>query len=98
MELSGDLSTPYAKAHLIHDCGSCCLALSHRLSQRLHDYMESSPNKMYAHADGKDGEVSPSVTGRHPLLTAISFLWSRRRHISAEPLCAKAGQIQRFVT
>ena len=22
MELSGDLSTPYAKAHLIHDCGS----------------------------------------------------------------------------
>ena len=64
VELSGDLSTPYAKAHLVHNCGTCChdscciMALSHRLTQRLHDYIESSPNKMYAHADCNEfGEV-----------------------------------------
>ena len=25
VELSGDLSTPYAKVHLVHNRGSCCI-------------------------------------------------------------------------
>ena len=59
-----DLSTPNAKAHLVYNCGSCfydsccIMALSQKLTQRLHEYIESSANKMYAHADRKEfGEV-----------------------------------------
>ena len=54
------LSFPYTFllpccAILVHNCGSCCIiALSHRLTQKLHEYIESSPNKMYAHAKCKE--------------------------------------------
>jgi len=64
VELSGDLSILYAKAHLVHNCCGCCydsyciMSLSQKLTQRLHEYTESSPNKMYAHADCQEfGEV-----------------------------------------
>jgi len=60
-------ATPYAKAYLVlHICGrfcyaSCCImALSQKLTQRLHEYIEMMPNTLYAHADCKgSGEVYP---------------------------------------
>ena len=53
-----ELSRIHTKAHLVlHICGgfcydSCCImALSQKLTQRLHVYIESLPNKLYVHAD-----------------------------------------------